>query len=87
VISCPGGCTLPSDVLSQTTAILRPGQSASLSYSDATIATRRQVRPAVSIQGPPAFCGNVITTAELLDTATGRTFTLFHCPGGCGQLP
>lgn len=86
-IHCPEGCGGSSDVVSQSTTILRPGQHATLNYSDPTIATRRQVRPAISVQGAPSSCRNIVTTAGLVENATGRTFALLHCEGSCAKTP
>jgi hypothetical protein len=67
-------------VLNQNTVTLNPGQGMMLSYSDATISTRKMVQPVLrnlrcaGCSMPPG-CRSVVSTVELMDSS-GRTFVL-----------
>ncbi len=62
-------------VLNEKTVALTPGQSFSVEYSG-SFTGRKMVRPAIQKMGAAGHCANVITTVQMLDTTSGRTFVL-----------
>jgi len=63
-------------MLASNSVTLMPGQTTTLSYSDATISSRKLVVPRLLPEGPPSACRQVVPTVELVDTVSGRTSVL-----------
>jgi len=63
-------------MLASNSVMLMPGQTATLSYSDPTISSRKLVVPRLQPEGPPTACRQVVPTVELVDSSSGRTSVL-----------
>ena len=76
---------------SQVSVMLAPGQSTFLEVSGDQMVgalSRTEIRPVVSIipPGPPGFPANtIITTFEVIDSATNKTVLFYHPPGPCNE--
>jgi hypothetical protein len=72
----PAGTTVTA--LAQKTVSLAPGQTTGLEFSNAalTAGTRQTVRPVLACAGALS-CGVFITSVELFDSVSGRTFAAF----------
>jgi hypothetical protein len=76
---------------SQVSVMLAPGQSTFLEVSGDQLVgalSRTEIRPVVSIipPGPPGFPANtIITTFEVIDSATNKTVLFYHPPGPCNE--